>query len=213
MRRGGGRQHGDAGAAGDEAALLDPLALARRGRNRFDGDRHQALVRISETATPASGLAAAAIVALVNLQQAVEWEFRALAQPVAQLVRHQPRRVVAQRQFARQEQRRHAALVLRHHPRRREPFAQRRAGAVKHRPGGHRMLLPTGGALENPRPSRQLIGRPPSAARAYETLGPAQLRQCRDARRLVPIAIHELKKSGHHRPLRHLTKGAGYSHN
>src|ERR1700758_2989030 len=33
MRRGGGRQHGDAGAAGDKAALLDPLALARRGRN------------------------------------------------------------------------------------------------------------------------------------------------------------------------------------
>src|SRR4030088_465230 len=54
---------------------------------------------------------------LPGLPRALEWEFRALPQPVAQLVRHQPRRVVAQRQFARQEQRRHAALVLRHHPR------------------------------------------------------------------------------------------------
>ena len=39
MRRGGGRQDGDAGTAGDEAALLDARALARRGWDRFDGDR------------------------------------------------------------------------------------------------------------------------------------------------------------------------------
>jgi hypothetical protein len=76
MRRGGGRQDGDAGTAGDEAALLDALApglrsgqaLARRGWDRFDGDRHQALVRIGTTAAAAFGLTATTIVALVDLQ-------------------------------------------------------------------------------------------------------------------------------------------------
>ena len=58
--------------------------------DRFDRDRHQALVRIREAAAPARGLAATAIVALVDLDQAVECVFRPLAQPVAQLVRHQP---------------------------------------------------------------------------------------------------------------------------
>ena len=112
LRRGGGRQDGDAGAAGDEAAFLDALALPRRGRDGFDRDRHQALVRVAEAAAPAGGLAAATIIALVDLDQAVERILRPLAQPVAQLVRHQPGGVVAQRQFARQEQRRRAALVL-----------------------------------------------------------------------------------------------------
>src|ERR1019366_9117483 len=103
--------------------------------------------------------------------------------------------------------RRHAELVLRHQPRRREPFAQRGAGPVKHRPGGHRMLPPAAGALENPRPHRELISRPPGAPRAAEALGPAQLRQRRDACRLVPVIIHKLQKPRHHKPLRHLTSG------
>ncbi len=67
MRRGGGRQDGDAGTAGDKAALLDACALARRGWDRFDGDRHQAFVRISKAAAPAFGLTATPIVALVDL--------------------------------------------------------------------------------------------------------------------------------------------------
>src|SRR6516225_8823418 len=43
---GGGRQDGDAGAAGDKVALLDALAPPRRGRDGFDRDRHQALIWI-----------------------------------------------------------------------------------------------------------------------------------------------------------------------
>src|SRR6202011_5998868 len=158
----------------------------------------------------AFGLTATTIVALVDLQEAVEWEFRPLAQRVAQLVRHQPGRVVAQGQFARQEQRRHAALVLRYQPCRREPFAQRSAGTVKDRPSGHRMLLPAAGAFKNPRSHSQLIGQPPGAPGADKALGPTQLRQCGDARRLIPIAIHERKKPGHRRPCRHFKTGAGY---
>jgi len=76
-------------------ALLDALAPSRRGRDGFDRDRHQALIRIGEAAAPALGLAAATIIALIDLDQAVERVFRPLAQPVAQLVRHQPGRVVA----------------------------------------------------------------------------------------------------------------------
>src|SRR5206468_8657248 len=38
------------------------------------------------------------------------------------------------------------------------------------------------------------------APRAHKALGPTQLRQCGDARRLIPIAIHEREKPGHRRP-------------
>ena len=76
---------------------------------------HQALIGIGEAAAPARGLAAATIIAFIDLDQAIEPVFRPLAQPVAQLVRHQPGCVVAQRQFAREKQRRDAA--------RSEPFA------------------------------------------------------------------------------------------
>src|SRR4249920_3470640 len=176
IRCGSRRQDGDAGTASDEAALLDALALARRGRDCFDRDRHQALIRIAEATASALGLAAAAIIALIDLDQAVEWIFRPLAQRVAQLVRHQPGGVVAQSQFAGQEQRRHATLVLPDQPRRREPFAQWRAGAMKDRPGGHRMLLPAAGALKNPWSRRQLISQPPGAPGADEPVGPTQLR-------------------------------------
>src|SRR6516225_9270137 len=151
------------------------------------------VIWIGEAAAPALGLAAATIVALIDLDQAVERVFRSLAQPVAQLVRHQPGRVVAQRQFARQEQSRHAALVLPDQPCRRKPFAQRRAGAVKNRPGSHRMLPPAVGTFENPRSSRQLISQPPGAPGAGEPVGPTQLRQGGDARRLIPIAIEHIK--------------------
>src|SRR5882724_3262232 len=150
IRCGSRRQDGDAGTASDEAALLDAVALARRGRDCFDRDRHQALIRIAEATASAFGLAAATIIALIDLDQAVEWIFRPLAQPVSQLVRHQPGGVVAQSQFAGQKQRRHATLVLPDQPRCREPFAQWRAGAMKDRPGSHRMLLPAAGALKNP---------------------------------------------------------------
>ena len=173
-------------------------------------DRHQALVRIAEAAAPALGFAATTVIALIDLDQTVEWIFPPLAQRVAQLVRHQPCGVVAQRQLARQKQRRHAALVLRHQPGRGKPFAQRRAGAVKHRPGSRRMLPAAAGALENPRPRRELIRRPPGAPRAHEALGPAQLCQRRKARRLVTIAVHELEKSGHHNPCATPMVGAGY---
>src|SRR5258708_21972350 len=53
IRCGSRRQDGDAGAASDEAALLDALALARRGRDCFDRDCHQALIRIGEAPAPA----------------------------------------------------------------------------------------------------------------------------------------------------------------
>src|SRR5262249_36281083 len=60
---------------------------------------------------------------------------------------------------------------------------------------------PAVGTFENPRSSRELISQLPGAPDADEPIGPTQLRQCGDARRLIPIAIHECEKSGHHRPL------------
>jgi hypothetical protein len=50
----------------------------------------------------------------------------------------------------------------------------------------------------NPRSHSQLIGQPPGAPKA---LGSTQLRQRGDARRLIPMAIHEREKPGHRRPL------------
>src|ERR1700746_2842584 len=63
------------------------------------------------------------------------------------------------------------------------------------------MLPPAVGPFEKPRTSRQLISQPPGAPGADEPVGPTQLRQCGNARRLIPIAIDECEKSGHHRPL------------
>ena len=64
-----------------------------------------------------------------------------------------------------------------------------------------RSLPPAVGAFENPRSRRELISQPPGTPDAVEPVGPTQLRQCGDARRLIPIAIHECEKSRHHRPL------------
>jgi hypothetical protein len=75
------------------------------------------------------------------------------------------------------------------------------------------MLPPAVGTFENPRSHRQLISQSPGAPGADEPVGPTQLRQCGDARRLIPIAIHECEKSGHHSPYRHLNTGAGYALN
>ena len=75
IRCGGGRQDGDASAAGDKVALFDALTLSRRSRDGFDRDRHQALIRIGEAAAPALGLTAATIIALIDLDQAVERVF------------------------------------------------------------------------------------------------------------------------------------------
>ena len=72
---------------------------------------------------------------------------------------------------------------------------------MKNRPGGHRMLPPAAGTLEDARPRHKLVSRPPVAPRARKTLGPTQSRQRRDTRRLVPIAIHEPEKSNHRSPL------------
>jgi hypothetical protein len=72
---------------------------------------------------------------------------------------------------------------------------------MKHHPGGHRMLPPAVGTFENPRSRRQLISPPPGAPDADEPVGPTQLRQGGDARRPIPITIHECDKSGHHGPL------------
>src|SRR5262249_2474752 len=65
IRRGGSRQDGDAGAAGDKRALLDARAPPRRGPGGVGRHRHQALIRIGEAAAPALGLAAATIIALI----------------------------------------------------------------------------------------------------------------------------------------------------
>ena len=60
------------------------------------------------------------------------------------------------------------------------------------------MLPPAVGTFENSRSSRELISQPPGAPGADEPVGPTQLRQCGDTRPLIPIAIHECEKSGHH---------------
>ena len=100
-----GRQHGDPGVAGEEAVLaLHGAAvlavLVFRRRHLLDGGDDQALVRAGRAASATDRIATAADEGFVRLQKATQRTGRILAQPVAQLVRHGPGRLVRHRQFA-----------------------------------------------------------------------------------------------------------------
>src|SRR5271155_3825199 len=112
----GGRQHGDAGAASKEAMLaLDGMSvlslLVLWRRHFFDGGDDKALVGVLRAAATTIRIAAAADEGLVRLKKAVQRMRWAFAQPVAQLVRHGPGRLIRHPQLPLQKLGRDAALV------------------------------------------------------------------------------------------------------
>src|SRR5246500_4477091 len=113
---GRGRQHGDPGVAGEEPVLalygmaVFPLLVLRR-RHLLDGGNNQALVRIGRAASGTCRIAPAADEGLVRLEEPAQRTGWVFAQPVTQLVRHGPGRLVGPRQFPLQKFGRDAALV------------------------------------------------------------------------------------------------------
>ncbi len=107
-------------------------------------------------------------------------------------------------QLARQQQGRDPALVARHPPRRQQPFAQRRAGAVEDRSRGHRFLMTAPRAFEGPRPRLELVAPPLAAAGADIALRPAQPGQRLNAPRLRSVAFLKPQHSAHRTALHKL---------
>jgi hypothetical protein len=103
-----GRQHGDPGVAGEEAvlALHRVPVLARLVlwcRHLLDGGDDQALVGAGRAASATGRIAATTDEGLIRLQKAAQRTVRIFGQPVAQLVRHGPGRLVCHCQFALQK--------------------------------------------------------------------------------------------------------------
>ncbi len=161
------------------AAVLSLLVL--RCWHLLDGGDDQALDGVVR-ASPATGrITPAADEGLVRLEEAAQRTGRVLAQPVAQLVRHGPGRLVRHLQFALQKFSRDAALVAADRVAGKKPLRQVRARPMKHRSRRHRLLPVAPTALVNPRPSLQPPSRPPAAAGTHKTAGPAMPGQVCDA--------------------------------
>src|SRR5271170_5143972 len=201
-----GRQHGDAGVAGEEPVLtlhgMSVFAfLVLRCRPLLDGGDDQALVRVGRAASGTCRIAPAADEGLVRLEEAAQRTGRILAQPVAQFVRHGPRRLVRHPQFALQKFGRDAALVAAHEVGGKKPLRQIRPRPMKHRSRGHRLLAMAGAALVDPRTCLQPPGRPPAAAGTHKTVRPTKLGQVLDASLLRPEPRRKLQKPSHPIPL------------
>jgi len=197
-----GRQHSDPGVAGKEAVLaLDRVPVLARlvlwRRHLLDGGDNQALVRVGRAASATGRIAATADEGLVRLEKAAQRTGRILAQPMAQLVRHGPGRLIRHRQFALQKFGRDAALVAAHQVGDKKPLRQIRPRPVKHRSRGHRLLPMAGAAFIDPRTSLQPPSLPSAAAGTHKTLGPTKPRQVLDAPLLRPKPRRKLQKSSH----------------
>src|SRR5580692_6535314 len=152
----------------------------------LDRGDDQALVGAGRAASGTGRIAAAADEGLVRLEKAAQRTGRILAQPVAQLVRHGPGRLIRHPQFALQKFGRDAALVATHQVGGKKPLRQARPRPMKHCSRRHRFLPMAGGAFVDPRPRLQPPSRPPSAAGTHKTAGPAKPSQVLDAPLLRP---------------------------
>ena len=201
-----GWQNRDPGVAGEEAVLaLHRVPVLSRlvlwCRHLLDGGDDQALVGAGRAAAAACRIAAAADEGLIRLEKAAQRTGRILAQPVAQLVRHGPGRLIRHPQFALQKFGRDAALVATHQVGGKKPLRQARPRPMKHCSRRHRFLPMAGGAFVDPRPRLQPPSRPPTAAGTHKTAGPAKPSQVLDAPLLRPEPGYKIQKSSHSLPL------------
>jgi hypothetical protein len=134
---------------------------------------------------------------LVRLQKAVQRTRRILAQPVAQLVRHSPRRLIRHTEFPLQKLGRDAALVAAHQIGGEKPLGQIGSRPVKHRSGGRRFLpvagrtfIHSGARLQPPRLTSAAPG-------TGKSTGPAEPGQVFDALLLGPKLDNKLSQPSH----------------
>jgi hypothetical protein len=151
------------------------LSLAvLRCRHLLDGGDNQALVGVLGAAAGTGRIAATADEGLVRFEKTVQRVGRVLAQPVAQLVRHRPRRLVGHPQFPLQKLGCDAALFAAHQVGGDKPLRQIGAGSMKHGSRRHRFLPVAGGAFIDPRPRLQPPRHPPAAPGADKPTRPAK---------------------------------------
>ncbi len=134
---------------------------------------------------------------------------RVLAQPVAQLVRHGPGRLIGDPQLPLQKLGRDAALVATHQIGGEKPLAQTGARAMQHGSGGDRFLPVAGGAFVDPGPRLQPPSLPPAAPGTGKPAGPAKPRQVLNAPLLHPKSRDKFQQPSH--PIPHDRPALCYS--
>ena len=134
---------------------------------------------------------------------------RVLAQPVAQLVRHGPGRLIGDPQLPLQKLGRDAALVATHQIGGEKPLAQTGARAMQHGSGGDQFLPVAGGAFVDPGPRLQPPSLPPAAPGTGKPAGPAKPRQVLNAPLLHPKSRDKFQQPSH--PIPHDRPALCYS--
>lgn len=147
-------------------------------------------------ATTADTWAFAAKVGVVELHVAAQRLLTvALGHGGHQLVVDQPGGAVAGAQLALERQGRQAGLVLADQENRQEPGAQRQLGAVHHRAGRQRGLVPAASTLEElARPVAHHVVLRRRTARADKSIRPAQLNQRCGALLFRAVAAEKLRQ-------------------
>jgi hypothetical protein len=120
-----------------------------------------------------------------------------LAQPVAQLVRHGPGRLIRHVEFALQKLGRNPALIAAHQIGGKKPLGQIGSRPVEHRSSGRRLLPVAGRTFIHPRARLQPPRLKFAAPGTGKSAGPAKPRQVFDTLLLGPKLHHKLAQPSH----------------
>ena len=196
------RQHGDAGITGEKPVLaLDGVPVLSAPvlwrRHLLDGSDDQAFIRVGGAAAGAFRVAAATNEGFVCLQKAVQRTRRILAQPMAQLVRHRPGRLIRHTEFALQKLGRNSALIAAHQIGGKKPLGQIGPRPMQYRSGGRRFLPVAGRTFIHSRARLQPPGLTSAAPSTGKAAGPAKPRQVFNALLLAPKLDNKLSQSSH----------------
>src|SRR5215813_13146162 len=142
-------------------------------------------------------VAAATDEGLVRFQKAMQRTRRVLAQPVAQLVRHGPGRLIRHTEFALQKLGRDAALVAAHQIGSEKPLGQIGSRSVKHRSSSRRFLSVAGRTFVHPWTRLQPPRLASTAPGTGKSAGPAEPRQMFDTLLLGTKLDNKLPQPSH----------------
>ena len=194
--RSGVRQDSNTCAASDVSLLVDTfIRLLGVNWSLLDGTDDHGFVGILGTATVAF-LFPPAIERLVNLDQVVQLEIRGIiGQSMAQLVAHQPGRIIPDGKLSADHHGRHAPFVMADEVRRHEPLTQIGAGLVENGATRDRVLMAALGALKDAGPRRQMIRFGTLALVASKAIRPTQLGKCLNTGVFITVLVTESKKA------------------
>src|ERR1700746_3588559 len=133
----------------------------------------------------------------IRFQKAVQRTRRILAQPMAQLVRHGPGRLIGHTEFALQKLGRDATLVAATQRGGNKPLGQIGSRPVKHRSSGRRFLPAAGRTFVHPRARLQPPRHAAAAPGTGKSAGPAEPGQVFDALLLGSKLHHKLSQPSH----------------